>query len=649
MTTTSNRREFHVPGLKEYRYTNKEELVLKVKKAVGAAASAAAILTTLSPASITFAGTSYSMQTKCTELNGTPLSKPSGFVYQNTTYMPLFYVQQLLNALKVNNTWNGNTNTWSISTPFSSQPTITMTTTRGPMGIIINNKWFAHVNKIVTDDPSSHKATTFIPIWYIMKALQAIGLQSSWNGTTWNVEANYTDYTKDTATKPGSVLGSFTNLSDAKAGLLQYPGGKVMDYSKVTGTPVWTEPSFVNVDLRFDAPSNVNAASIDKYLSYHNSIMAGLGSVFMKAQSTYHVDANYLVSHAMEETGSGGNVNPIALSKNNLYGYGAYDDNVSAYAGTFPSEAYAILFQAWEVRNNYLNPGSSHYVKPTLDGMKAANYASDPDWEYHVNDLMNQFAIYLGDNVTSYQQYNASNQPPAPTDVDSPPVYYINGVTGTVTPDAYYQSTVPVYANAGLGHQHMFARVLHQGDQGDDVETLQAALNQQLGTQLDTDAIFGPQTAQAVADYQTKHGLPGTPGVVDFNTWNSLNLSQPETTVSAGQPVQIDEIVQGMVGNQVTEWYHIPSVNGWINSMDVTLNNVYKITVPNPSSAKYVSVPVTAENGKQIAILHAGDYVVSTGQTVGGKTQIQFNDLLSGTPESGYILSTNATLSKVTH
>ena len=177
---------------------------------------------------------------------------------------------------------------------------------------------------------------------------------------------------------------------------------------------------------------------------------------------------------------------------------------------------------------------------------------------------MNQFAIYLGDNVTSYQQYNASNQPPAPTDVDSPPVYYINGVTGTVTPDAYYQSTVPVYANAGLGHQHMFARVLHKGDQGDDVETLQAALNQQLGTQLDTDGIFGPQTAQAVADYQTKHGLPGTPGVVDFNMWNSLNLSQPETTVSAGQPVQIDEIVQGMVGNQVTEWYHIPSVNGWI-------------------------------------------------------------------------------------
>ena len=149
-------------------------------------------------------------------------------------------------------------------------------------------------------------------------------------------------------------------------------------------------------------------------------------------------------------------------------------------------------------------------------------------------------------------------------------------------------------------------------------------------------------------DYQRDNGLIGkpgvTPGVVDFNTWNSLNLSQPETTVSAGQPVQIDEIVQGMVGDQVTEWYHIPSLNGWVNSMDVTLNNVYKITVPNLSSAKDASVPVMLANGKT-ATLHVGDYVVSTGKTVSGKPQIQFNDLLSGTLESGYILSTNAMLS----
>ena len=318
------------------------------------------------------------MQTKCIELNGKTLSKPSGFVYQNTTYMPLFYVQQLLNDLKINNTWNGNTNTWSISTPFSSQPTKTLETKSGSMGIKINNKWFAaHVNKIVTVDPSSHQNTTFIPIWYIMQALQAIGLQSSWNnGTTWNVEANYTDYTKT-----GSVLGSFTNLPDAKAGLLQYPGGTVMNYSTpVTGKPVWTEWSFVNVDLRYPAPSNVNATSIDNYLSYHNFIMAGLGSMFMKAQSTYDVDANYLVSHAMEETGSISDIMKqknvdIALNKNNLYGYGANgsendDANSFADAGTFPSEAYAILFQAWEVRNNYLTPGSSHYSQqPTLQGM----------------------------------------------------------------------------------------------------------------------------------------------------------------------------------------------------------------------------------------------------------------------------------------
>jgi hypothetical protein len=104
-----------------------------------------------------------------------------------------------------------------------------------------------------------------------------------------------------------------------------------------------------------------------------------------------------------------------------------------------------------------------------------------------------------------------------------------------------------------------------------------------------------------------------------------------------------------MVGGKVTEWYHIPSLNGWVNSMDVTLNNVYKIKVANTSSAADVEVPVMGASGQKIATLHVGDYVVSTGQTVGGRTQIQFNDLLSGTPESGYILSTNATLSQVEH
>lgn len=593
------------------------------------------VLSTLATVSTSMASTRHVQRNTRLqiELNSKLMFKCSAVSAQNVLYISLADAERLFTKLKIK--YSLIAKTLTLSTPFSAQPTMKLQAASGTLDIKINNQWFArHVVKFTARNPDTGKQEAYIPVKVIIEALQAIGVESSWHKTMWNVLAKYTDYTKT-----GKQLGVFTNFASAKGALVEYPGGTVED---VAGHVAWTEPSFVNVDLRYSAPRNVNAASLDKYLTSHKSIMSGLGSVFMKAQSEYGVNANYLVSHAMEETGSGGTISQIALEKNNLYGYGAYDANALTDAGTFPSEAYAILFQAWEVRNNYLTPNSSHYSKPTLAGM-ASNYASDPDWANKVNDLMNQFAIDVGDNIMSYTQFVGSNHPPDPTNVASPPVYPLSGAKGTVTMDAFYQSSVPIYASAGLGHQHMFQRILKQGDVGDDVETLQQALN------IQADGIFGAKTAQAVADYQTSHGLTGTPGMVDFNLWNLLNLSEPSTTVQAGQTVQIDGIVQGMAGGQVTEWYHVPSLNGWVNSTDVTLNNVYKITVDNPSSPASVVVQVGVGDGQATSTLHTGDYVVSSGQTTGGKVAIMYTDLTNGVSYNGYLLSTQATLSKVTH
>ncbi|WP_067617401.1 glucosaminidase domain-containing protein [Alicyclobacillus acidiphilus] len=595
-----------------------------------AVGSAAVVCSVLSP-KVTVNAANFAMQTKSIQLNGEVLSRPSGFVYQGTTYLPVFYVQQLLNSLKLQNKWNGSV--WQIATPFANQPSSTLKTKSGSVVIEINQKVFAaHVQKVVTADPSSHKNTTFIPIWYIIQTLQAIGLQSTWNGAAWNVKVSDSDYTKT-----GTLLGSFSTLADAKAALAQYPGGTVRD---VNGQTVWTEPSFVDVDLRYPAPSDVTAAAIDKYLTAHNSLMAGLGSVFMEAQAKYDVDANYLVSHALEETGSGGSVSEIALKKNNLFGYGAFDANATADAGTFPSEAYAILFQAWEVRNDYLNPDSSHYTKPTLAGM-AANYASDPEWANKINNLMDQFAIDVGDTVQSYHPYDPSNQPPVPIGVTSPPVYILSGMSATVKVDPFYGDHVPVYSSAGLGHQHMFGRVLKQGDQGDDVQTLQQALG------ITADGQFGAQTAQAVESYQSAHNLGGTPGQVDLAMWNSLNLTQAQATVQSGTTVGPDEIVQGMVGGQVTEWYHVPSLNAWVNANDIVLNNVYRVAVSGTPKAANASIPVLNAQGKNIGSLHVGDYVVSDDQFTSGRVAVQWNNQATGAAETGYISAEIANLVKV--
>lgn len=610
---------------------------MKFRQSAAIITSTGALLASLSPMYVQAA--TYPMRHTKIELNNQVLASPSGFIYQNTTYMPLFYVQQLLNKLHIQNTWNGTT--WTITTPFPNQPSMTLNSSSGPVRIVINQKTFdAHVNKVVTMDPSSGKNTTFIPIWYIQQTLKSLGLISNWDGTIWNVNASYTD-----DTKTNDLLGSFSNLPDAEDALLNYPGGIVKN---TNGSTVFTEVSFENVDLRYSAPSNINATSINKYLISHSILMSNLGQAFMEAQSVYGVDANYLVSHAIEETGSDGNFSSIALQKNNLYGYGAFDIKPNGDAGTFPSEAYSILYQAWEIRNNYLNPGSSHYTTPTLSGI-AQNYASDPNWANKVNNLMDQFAIDENDNVNSYTQYTVSNQPRIPSNSSTVPVYQMDGASGTIGSDAYYETNVPVYSDSGVGHQYMFARELQLGDVGDDVQTLQAALNNSENANLNADGVFGQLTEAALQQYQTSHGLPAT-GVCDFNLWNNvLNLSHAQSTVSAGQSTPIDGIVEGMAGGNVTEWYHIVSI-GWINADDVALKNVYQITVPQLSSSPDVTVSVQNASGTQVGTLHVGDYVVSQNSMVtNGKIAVQYVDQTSNTTVVGYIDASNARLTQVAH
>ncbi|MCL6487379.1 MAG: glucosaminidase domain-containing protein [Alicyclobacillus mali] len=389
------------------------------------------------------------------------------------------------------------------------------------------------------------------------------------------------------------------------------------------------------MDLGQPAPNNVTADAINQYLTDHSFVAAGLGSVFLQAQATYGVDANYLVSHAMEETGVGVNTSSIAIAKNNLYGYGAFDANASQDAGTFPSEAYAILFQAWEVRNNYLNPGASHYVSPTLAGM-ADNYASDPQWANQVNNLMDQFALYLHDTVHSYPQYDPS-QPvtPPPAGSAALPQYRIAGATATIGTDAAYGRVIPVYADAASGQNHMFTRTLSIGDQGADVEILQRALNQQMGTNIATDGQFGPKTQSLLEQYQTAHGLPAT-GTCDFHLWDQvLDLSDPLTTVTSGQTVEIDAMAMGMAGSTATLWDHIPDV-GWVDANDITFQNVVRLSVSDWGSPSAVQIPVYDGSGDRIATLHAGDYVVRTA-AADGQQAIQFTNPATGAVETGYV------------
>ncbi|MFD1675685.1 peptidoglycan-binding protein [Alicyclobacillus fodiniaquatilis] len=612
------------------------------------------------------------LETKQIYYNNKLITSPYGFTYQNTDYMPIWYVMHTLDQEGLSHTWSNGV--WNITVPKSVAANIDYSNIKygkGSTCIAINGTVVERVDGVVHVDPASKSQTTFLPIWYVEQALNRIGIQSNWQGTVWKMTAppstgstgssgdtgsttGSTGSSGDTGSTTGSTgssgdTGSTTGSTGSSGGTGSTTGstGSSGGTGSTTGS---TGGSFNNVDLRFPAPADVNAQTINQYLTNHDSPMNGLGESFMEAQSTYGVDANYLVSHAILESYWG--QSQIALAKNNLFGYGAYDSNPGSDAGLFPSNDYAIRFQAWEVRNNYLNPGGSEYVSPTLNGMNV-HYATDPQWATSIGGLMSQFATSVGSSVSDYQQYSANDNAPQPSSTTEP-VYYLNGATAVTQGSTYYNNGVPYYASMGAGVDDMFFGPLQNGSSGEPVSEVQTYLNNHMNAGLTVDGQYGPATTAAVKQFQTMNNITSTAGVWSYAMWQTYIEPESTTpTIPAGQTVNVDEIEQGMANGYVVPWFHIPN-KGWVDSQYVKFSNVYRITVANPAGTS-TSVPVygSASGGTALLTLHSGDFVVSKSPTpVNGMIQIQFAAQTAGTSGgkapgtlmTGYISTQNATL-----
>lgn len=510
-----------------------------------------------------------------------------------TTYMPIWYVANILSRAGIQSTWQNGTLNFSVPNTFRTDLSNLPVPTNNPYyntTLQINGTTVQQVHSIAYKDPMGGTVTTFVPIWYLQQALNRAGIHSSWNGTTW--------------------------------------------------TLVSTQ-SFTNVDLRYAAPGSLTAGKIDQFLKANGSPLTGLGQSYIEAQNTYGVDANYLVSHSILESAWG--KSQIALAKNNLFGYGAYDANPGSDAGMFPSDDYAIRFEAWAVRQNYLNPGGSNYVAPTLTGMNV-NYATDPNWASSIGQIMGQVAAATGSSVTDYVQYQGNNAPaPAPPS-NVEPVYDLNGAQAVIQPNPYYGG-LPYYPDMGTGVDDMFFAPLQNGSFGASVVQVQKFLNQQINAHLTTDGQFGPLTETAVKTYQQLQGLTVN-GIWDYNMWQAIHPTGTNI-LQAGSTVSVDQIEQGMANGIVVPWYHIPNY-GWVDSQYVQLTNVYRITVPNPASTNTtVNVYDPANPSQVIATLHSGDFVVSSNPAPQNNLiSIQFCNPLTGQAETGVLQASTATLTQ---
>lgn len=604
------------------------------------------------------------------EINGTLVKRVDGIANPDpasnemTTYMPIFYMQGVLERLGIHKTWDGtnwkmdNTQSYvalhkdgSQIGQYQTQADAQSAVGTVPGGIVKDN-----LGNVVFTEPdfATYISPTTTPQEFVTQTAATAAIIGNANGYIVDMASNRVVQFPSSyyfVGSDGAWHSSLYGVVSASAPGFAQVGSKYFAVNvnngheyyllaksdgKYSGAEVGTDQNpYKTVDLRFPSPATETAAQIDSWFASKSSSLSGLGSSFIRAQNTYGVNATYLLSHAIWESGWGSS--SISKAKNNLFGYGAYDADPANAAGNFPSEDYAIQYEGWVVRQNYLEPtGVYYYQSSTLNG-ENHYYATDPNWANGLATMMSQYVSETGGSASDYKQSVPGQSGPIPA-VAQEPVFLMNGAQATAMANPY--GSLPVFSDSGTGAMQMFPGTMKNGSSGLAVKTLQRAVG------VTADGSFGPMTAAALQSYQQSHGLPVT-GVCDLTTWQTM-VSTPTLSIPMGTQVAVDSMVQGIVGGNVTEWYHVSAggVSGWVDSQYVAFTNVYRIQPVSGSSATMYSA--TSRTAPGVVTMHAGDYVVSSKPSADGSGFIQIQVVnTAGQATIGYLDGSAAQLTQV--
>ncbi|MCL6516921.1 hypothetical protein [Alicyclobacillus sp.] len=142
------------------------------------AASAAAATVSKQPA--------HAMRAERIVLDGHTVSQPVGFVDHDTSYFPAWYVMHALGNRNVTSAWDG-TN-WRITAPAGMRVDLSKPDVgTGNVSIYLNGTLVKRVHGITDIDPASHQPTLYIPVWYVMRVFDRLGIHSDWNGQVWTM------------------------------------------------------------------------------------------------------------------------------------------------------------------------------------------------------------------------------------------------------------------------------------------------------------------------------------------------------------------------------------------------------------------------------------------------------------------------------
>lgn len=131
-------------------------------------------------------------------------------------------------------------------------------------------------------------------------------------------------------------------------------------------------------------PSLLTAEELN--IAIEGTGLQGLGQYFYEAEQAYGVNSVFLLSIAILESGWGNST--LAQTKNNLFGYQAYDNDPNK-AMYFSSKAEAIDTVGSHLAKNYLRSDGKYYNGATPAGVNVM-YCSGGEWASKVVSIMNK-------------------------------------------------------------------------------------------------------------------------------------------------------------------------------------------------------------------------------------------------------------------
>lgn len=184
------------------------------------------------------ASTSQQMKSSIT-LNGQTLSTPytlqSNDGSTETTFVPIYYINQALTKSGYKVAWNGNSKTWNITVAGGSYNPTALSVGSGNTAIYIDGHLVKRINTVSAKDPVANKhaaPTTYVPVYYAEMLLQALGVQNTWNGS----HGVWTLATPVRLVKNSAVYGPASGKSVVHQDIVVTGQGVTVQNTKVIGS-----------------------------------------------------------------------------------------------------------------------------------------------------------------------------------------------------------------------------------------------------------------------------------------------------------------------------------------------------------------------------------------------------------------------------